>query len=200
MAANLRTFKVVDGADRSYRAHNDLGNSLRLVERYSHKLRYAPGIGRLHWDGVRWRHDDDGTWMRHAKHVVRQMFDEAATITDNDRRKEAAKHAARSGSEPRLRAMLTLAETEPGIIVGADDLDADPFLLNVANGILHLRDNSLRPHDPRLLQTKLAPVRYDPNATHTIVDKVLHDATGGDRQLLEFLQRAIGYSLTGDTS
>ena len=69
---------------------------------------------------------------------------------------------ARSESEPRLKAMLSLAEKEVGVPVAPEELDADPWLLNVANGTLDLRTGELRAHRPEDLLTKLAPVAYDP--------------------------------------
>src|SRR5262249_37121319 len=110
------------------------------------------------------------------------------------------KHAEGSQSEARLRAMVKLAETEPTIAVAAERLDVGPWLLNVQNGTLDLRTGQLRPHRREDLITKLAPVIYQPDARLELWENFLTTATGGDAELAAFLQRAVGYTLTGDTS
>ncbi|MBL8610222.1 MAG: hypothetical protein JNL38_22995, partial [Myxococcales bacterium] len=76
-------------------------------------------------------------------------------------------------------------------------LDADPWLLNVANGTIDLRTGVLRPHDPRDLLTKLADVAYDPAAKCPMWDRFLDRVMGGSVELVDYLARMVGYSLTG---
>ena len=96
-------------------------------------------------------------------------------------------------------AAVWLMAKEPIRSVPAE-LDADPWLLNVSNGTLDLRTGELRPHRREDLITKLAPVEYDPEAKHPIFERVIAHVTGGDEALGRYLQRAFGYTLTGDTS
>src|SRR5206468_7433960 len=110
------------------------------------------------------------------------------------------KHTLSSEQAARLAGMVTLAQSEPEISIAADRFDAQPWLLNVLNGTLDLRTGQLRPHSRTDLLTKCAPVVYDPAARSAVWERFLHDTTGGDAELMAFLQRAIGYSLTGDTS
>ncbi len=96
--------------------------------------------------------------------------------------------------------MIAAARTEEGIAVTPSAFDRDPWLLNVANGTLDLRSGVLRPADRADRLTKLAPVAYDPAARCptwlTFLDRVLD----GKAEVIAFLQRAVGYSLTGDIS
>ena len=96
--------------------------------------------------------------------------------------------------------MLDLTESEPQIPVLPDQLDADPWLLNVVNGTLDLRTGELRPQRRLDLLTKMAPVIYDPGALCPTWEAFLWRIMGGNQDLIDFLQRAIGYSLTGDTT
>jgi len=96
--------------------------------------------------------------------------------------------------------MLTLANSEPGIPVMPSDLDANPWTLNVLNGAINLRTGQLSKPRRQDLITKLAPVIYDPDAQCPLWERFLLEVMGGDQELVSFLQRAIGCTLTGDTS
>lgn len=119
--------------------------------------------------------------------------------------------AARAGNEDAVKALfkaekratrdsiVALAAHEEAIQVAPEDLDRDPWLLNARNGTLELRTGELRPHRRDDLLTKLAPVAFDPKATAPIWDAFLERIFGGNADLISFVQRAAGYSLTGET-
>jgi len=132
--------------------------------------------------------------------AVRGIYSEAARAANEEERKKLAKHAMASEAHIRIRAMIALAESEPGVPVLPDILDADPWLLTVANGTLDLRSGELLAHDPELFSTKLIEVEYDPAADCPSWLRFLDEILSGDDGTIRFLQRAIGYSLTGDTS
>lgn len=178
----------------------DLGMAERLVEDHGADVRFVPGLGWHGWDGQRWRRDDDGAMMRRAKRTARTLRDEAAQIDDPDEAQKVFSFAVRSEQRARLEAMLALAETEAPVIARVEELDADPYLVNLLNGTLDLRTGDLREHRREDLLTKLAPVAYDPDARCPRFLDFLGTALDGDEELVGFLQRAVGYSLTGDTS
>jgi putative DNA primase/helicase len=180
----------------------DLGNARRLVTRHGPDLRFCPPWKQwLVWTGTRWGRDGDGEVMRRAKHTVEQIPEEAAALQGNSELvRQLLQHATGSQSAPRLSAMITLATSEPGIPVVPGVLDADPWLLNVANGTLELRTGQLRAHCREDLLTKVAPVAYDPEALCPRWVAFLEDILQGNSALIAFLQRAVGYALTGDTS
>ncbi len=178
----------------------DLGNARRLVFELSSELRFCHTNGKWYvWDGQRWALDETAEVMRFAKLTALDILTEAAKIEDNDKCKELVKHAMRSQSEPKLRAMLKLAESELGIPVLLEEFDCDPFLLNVKNGTIDLRTGELKPHRRDDLITRIIKVPYDPSATCPVWDRFLFQVLGGSTSLVEFLCRAVGYSLTGDT-
>ncbi|MDP9470657.1 MAG: phage/plasmid primase, P4 family [Chloroflexota bacterium] len=179
----------------------DMGNAERLRRRHGHDLRYCkPWNSWLIWDGQRWAKDDAGHIVRLAKETVRAIYAEAADASDDEARKTIAKHALRSEGEARVRAAISLAESEPGIPTTPDQLDQHRWLLNVRNGTLDLRSGELRAHDRGDLLTQLAPLAYDPDASCPTFLAFLERIMAGNEGLIRFLQRAIGYSLTGDTS
>jgi putative DNA primase/helicase len=107
------------------------------------------------------------------------------------------KWALTSESGPRIREMLFHAQSERGIPITHHDLDRDPWVLNVGNGTLDLRTGTLRPHQRDDLLMKQAPVRYDPQATCPQWMQFLYEVMNKDMELVSYLQRAVGYSLTG---
>lgn len=182
--------------------HNltDLGNAERFAARHGDTLRHVNEWGWLAWDGQRWARDAAGAVMRCAKETVRAMYAEAAHIEDEAARRRLAEHALRCESAARLEAMVKLAESEPQIAARPADFDREPMLINCANGTLDLRTGRLSPHNPADQITRIAGAAYDPAATCPTWESFLDRVLGGSRELIAFVQRAAGYSLTGDTS
>ena len=178
----------------------ELSNALRLVRGHGEGLRYCRAWRRwLFWDGKRWVRDDTGEIERRAADTVRSIYSEAGDAPDADTRVRLARWATKSESRTVIKNMIELASFQAEVAIAPAQLDADAWLLNVSNGILDLRTGVLGPHDPAKLMTKLAPVDYDPAAEaptwSAFLGRILPSV-----DLRVFLQRAIGYSLTGDTS
>lgn len=182
-------------------AHTDLGNARRLVAQHGADLRYCYAWDKwLVWDGCRWRPDDTGEVERRAKQTVAAIYAEAASCADEETRKAIAKWAIRSEAKALITNMIALARSEPGIPVRTSELDADPWSLNLRNGTLDLRSGTLRPHRREDLITKLAPVEWDREAIYPTWITVLDRLMAKDSDLIGFLKRAIGYSLTALTT
>jgi putative DNA primase/helicase len=107
-----------------------------------------------------------------------------------------ARWAGKSEAWNRQRAMLELVQHQRSIVVRVDELDARPWLFNVANGVLDLEHETLRAHDPVDMLTKRSPVVYDPQAKAPRWEEFLERVVPSS-EVREFLQRAAGYSLTG---
>jgi P4 family phage/plasmid primase-like protien len=188
------------GASQPPRGYNltDLGNAERFVRDHGASVRYCYPWGKwLVWAGSRWRRDEAGQVHRLAKETVRSIYREASSAEDEDRRKALAKHAAASESEAKIRAMLELSKSE--LPISPDELDADPWLFNTPNGTVDLRLGTLREHRREDLLTKMAGSEYRPDAAAPEWAAFLERVLPGD-QLRAFVQRAAGYSATGDTS
>lgn len=177
----------------------DLGNAERLVRRHGHQLRHVRAWGWLVWDGKRWLRDTTGEVERLAKATVRSIYAEAKDATNADDREKIAKHAVASERRQLIAAMMALAETELPIAAEAKVFDSNPWLLSAENGTVDLRTGELRQHDPADLLTKCATVRFDAAATAPRFEQFLEEIFAGDRELIAFVQRAVGYSLTGET-
>lgn len=181
-------------------ALTDLGNAERLVRRHGKDLRYCGPLGGWYvWDGKRWGRDETGEVMRRAMDTVRAIYAEAKDAP-SAMRDEVLAWAVRSESKGSLKAMVDLAQSMLEVIVTPGQFDADPWALNVLNGIVDLRTGQLRSHRREDLITKLAGADYDPEASHDRWDAFVDTATGGDEAYARFLQASMGYSITGDIS
>jgi putative DNA primase/helicase len=179
----------------------DIGNAERLVAHYRHDLLYCDTRGGWHtWDGRRYREDSVGKVELLAKNVVRAIFAEVALLDDAYDREEHTRHAFASEKDARIKAMLARARVEEPFARTADELDSDDWVFNVLNGTLDLRTGELRSHRREDRITRLAPVEFDPNARCEDWERFLKEALGDDDELVGWLQRLSGYSLTGDTS
>lgn len=173
----------------------DTGNAERLVFYHGDKLRYCYQLGKWFiWNGKQWKQDTSGGVYRRAKDTVRRIGAEAMQIYDEDERRAMLKWAITSESRSRQKDMIALAESH--LPVAQDQLDIDPWLLNVQNGTLDLMTGELMPHKKEQLLTKICPVEYR-EATSELWDGFLKRVLP-DPEVRSFVQRAVGYSLTGD--
>lgn len=179
---------------------SELGNAERLVARHGKDIRYCHEWNKwLIWTGTHWQIDLTGEVERRAKETIRAIYSEAAEIEDEEKRAALAKHAAKSETNRAISAMVELAKSEPGIPVLSDQLDSDIWLLNCKNGTLDLRTGELRPHNRKDYITRIIPTEYNPYADFEEWAKFLHRIMNDNAELISFLQRAVGYSLTGST-
>ena len=178
----------------------EMGLSELLVHRHGRDLRYCfPWACFLTWDGRRFQRDRTGEARRRAKETIRSVYAIAAKTEDDKQRRGLLDWIKPFEKANKVAAILTLAEVEPGIPIVPEEMDADPFLFNVANGTVDLRTGRLKPHDRADALTKLAPVWHDEAATCptflAFLERVLPDA-----EVRDFLRRFVGYCLTGNTS
>lgn len=187
--------------ERGFRC-TDLGNAERLVALHGADLRYGSDVGWLSYDEHRgqWLRDPEGLQaQRRAQLTVREIRRDAAAEQDPERRAELARWAQESERSARIAAMCVQARSAPRLAVHAGDLDANPYLLNVRNGTIDLRNGLLGPHRREELHTRLSPVHYNPDATCPTWLAFLDRIMDGRADLIAFLQRAVGYALTGLT-
>lgn len=116
-----------------------------------------------------------------------------------DRKTQIQKWAMKSQEQPRLKAMLSLAESEPGMVATPEQFDTDPLLFNAANCTIDLRTGQARPHDPADMLTKCAGADYDPAAPCPTWLSALRVWMANDDKMIAYLKRACGLTLTGLT-
>lgn len=191
---------------------NDLGNAHRLHRLFGDDLCYVSRLGWYIWDKRRWHEDHTGEVHRRIHRMARaieglavELFAEASKATAEDERKRLQNEAQmylswarKSQSEARIRACAEVARTLEEIAITSEVLDTDPLLLTTLGGTLEGKGLQLREHRREDRITKLANASCDRNAKAPTWDSFL-DRILPDRAVRDFLQRAIGYSLTGET-
>jgi putative DNA primase/helicase len=126
----------------------------------------------------------------------RRVTADALAEPDEDPRRAMLRDARRAESAHAVAGSLTLAATEPEMAVSPDQLDADPYLLNCANGTLDLHTMELREHDPAHLLTKVTRAAWRPDAASPEWDAFLATVQP-DQAMRGYLGRVTGLSLEG---
>jgi putative DNA primase/helicase len=179
----------------------DIGNAKRFIARYRGTVLYCESWGQwLVWDTMRWTKDERLEVFARASDMIRSLYAIAKKITDEDERKAFLSHLMKSESHRSIHAMVTMAKSDRTVARHPDDFDCDPWLCTVKNGTLDLRTGRLRPHEQKDMITKLAPVAHDPEARCPNWLKFLDMIMLGRQNLVDFLKRALGSSLTGITN
>lgn len=179
----------------------DMGNAERFIDHCGQDISYCHAWKTwLIWDGSRWQVDDTGAVERFAKDTVRKIPLEAALAPSDKKRKAVLKHAQRSESAARLAAMIRLAMSDETVVTKPDEFDNNPMFLNAPNVVIDLLAWKSGKHNRAHKLMKQVIPQYDQNATCPAWDAFLHKIMGGNENLIRFLQRAVGYSITGQTS
>lgn len=181
----------------------EAANAGRLACRYRDEIRWCDPWGKwLLWDGKRWKMDDSKRIDGFAKTVAFSLWETVTDLADDADADEKTinamwRFAAASNQANAIRNMVTLARSDVAIL--PDALDRDPWALNVDNGTLDLRTGKLFPHAQTDWITKLSPVAFDPQAQCPVWQEFLRVITDDNVALAWYLQRLVGYCLTGST-
>ena len=180
---------------------NDAGRAEQFVDNHARDIRYVPAWDRwLIWCGHYWRPDADGAITRLAVSHSHQLIRAAAEISDHGVRAAAVKDALRMGDAQRIGRMLEIARCDARVVARHDQLDADPFLLGVQNGVVELRTGIFREGRREDLITKRAGTDYVEAAQCPRWLNFLGEVLAGDPLLISYVQCLVGYTLTGDVS
>jgi len=197
------------------RPFTDTGNAERLVDRHGHEIRYCHPWKKWHtWRDIQWTIDDVGDVAARIKDTLRAARQSAMNRLRSiptppaDSPKDHPDRLARAEIQDELKflaasessrsraSMESLARSETGVPILIDAMNRDPWLLNVLNGTIDLRTGEIRDHSPADLITRCAPVVFDRDAKCPMWRRVLERCVP-DLEVQQFLQRAIGYALSG---
>lgn len=189
---------------------NDNDNANKLISDHGSDIMYVPQIGWYTWNNKYWRFDvDDASTSMKAIDSMQDLKNQALELmkitTDTTLYKELnvqQNWANLSMNNGKLESMVDLAKKKDAVRV--DPMLLDPpeskWLLNCANGTLDMLTGKLKPHDRKDRMTKIVPCKYDPDATCPFWLQTLDLAFDGNTELISFMQRALGYTLSGSVS
>lgn len=198
--------QIVDNAVRLYGEQlsirlTDMGNGKKLAELHGDKMRYVfDQKCWLIWNGVYWEVAPEEKIFALAKDVPNALAREAERLPTGSTKKELARFAQRSESLAKLKAMIELVKSEPGVGVSTSMLDQHKYVLPVQNGTINLRNGKFSLPDRDLLLTQIAGASYDPTAKAPRWEAFLLQIMAGDIALVNYIKRMIGYVLTASTA
>ncbi|MFI8492197.1 phage/plasmid primase, P4 family [Peribacillus butanolivorans] len=180
----------------------ELGNAERIVYYHGDNIRYCNELEWLIWNGKQWQEDSKRNIEALAVKTLRGLYQESKTEEDRYRAKQLNDWAKKC--EKRAIRINSILDVRPMVSIKKKDLDAHKFLFNCNNGVIDLKTGELSPHDRDLLFTKISPIEYKkdakcPNWIGFLESIFLTPEGKPDHELIEFLQKAIGYSFTGVT-
>ena len=151
------------------------------------------------YDGTVWQPDENALAVAElAKNLADQLYTFALSIKDEDTRNRYIKRVQKLQLRKNRKTMVEDAKSV--YPVRMELFDSNKYLFNCENGTLDLNTLSFRPHDPGDYITKISPITYDPEATCPRWDQFVDEVMQGKATVGRYLQKAVGYSLTGDTS
>lgn len=180
----------------------DTGNAHRLQDKFGSIIRYSYNRKKwFFWTGKVWHIDDSGEIKKLADIICEDIKREAFQEQDEKTQMDLLKWANKTSSSKGKEAMIKECQHLSGIPVGQDDLDAYADYINCRNGIINLRNGELLPHDSSFMMSKICGTDYDQSGKEPkLWLKFLDDVTNGNKELQEYIQRSVGYSLTGNNS
>jgi P4 family phage/plasmid primase-like protien len=203
-ATLLQNVPGVDARDgiNGGRALSEGGNAGRLYDLHADDLRYCPEAGAwLHWEGGCWLWDVDGSKVRTLAGALRdQIYQEgAANIAQAH---YYIKWARTSYTERVIKNTVSMLSDNQRLRVPVDYIDGDAFLLGIdgCRKVVDLRTGSVRAARQADMVTKCAGVDAVGDAAKAVVwAKFLDDVFLGDQEMIGWLQRLMGYMLSGST-
>ena len=180
----------------------DTTNAERLLNEHGKDIRYFPAWKKwLVWNGKRWE-IDEGAAMVQTKglQTIRNIYSELIKTNDYRERNEIENYVKTCESTKRRETLIRNAQWIKELHVTSDDLDPSPWLLNVQNGVIDMKNGKFRGHRQEDMMTKIANVDYDSNADCPLWKQFIREIMDYNPDLITFLQTAAGWALTGDIS
>lgn len=186
---------------------DDVGAATRMADMFGPVLRYCyPEHSFYYFDSRRWVRDNTGAVYRMADDTATAIREDAEAYVDafgvnrdpEECRKEYMKFVKRCRSNNARKAIVN--ELQSRVSVLPAEFDAHKDLLNTPSGVVNLRTGELSPHDPTLMITRVTVAEYTNKTDCPRWEQFLDDIFGGDQQLIRYVQKAIGYSITASDS
>jgi len=180
---------------------NDGGNGERLRDMFFEVLRYDHNVGKWFiWNGQKWELDEKQQVIKFAEDAAQKIKDQIDLYDDNKKKSAFRKWYNHSQNNNGLRAALDNASSKSPIASISDEFDKELTLFNFKNGCIHTKTFEIFKHIDvkNKMITKISPVVYDPKAKCELWLKFLNEIFCNDQELIKYVQKAVGYTLTGE--
>ena len=179
----------------------DLTNTLYFLRAYEDSIRYCITWDKfLVWNGTNWEIDARGFVQERIPILIHQMYRIMRFINDRILKADFEKHLIKSESFRRIQAIVGLLKMQPSIKVIEKELDTDNYLFNVEGLTLNLKTGKAKEPNIKNLITKKSRFIYEKDAECPTWNLFLMQIFNKDLQLIRFIQKAMGYALSGDVS
>ena len=178
-----------------------IGNARMFVDYYNQIILMNDTRGCWYiYDGRVWRPDNHNLRISEmAKDFHDKLMVFANSITSEDTRNRFLKRVDMLDQKKFRDIMIKDAGNNTDIAVRMEAFDREKFIFNCHNGTINLKTMEFRPHSPADRLTKLTEVDYDPSATCPRWDSFMEEVFEGDADRIRYLQKCIGYAMSGDT-
>lgn len=178
---------------------NDTGNAHRFIEKFGDKIRYNVDNNKwMIYNGKYWQYDVYNNIKNFAELMIEDMKQQALVVQNEEQRQMLLKNVKRALSSSGKQAFLFEANHLPGIPCTNNDFDKDAFLFNCEDGVINLKTGELIPHDKSLMISKISPIKYSKKNPEKFI-KFVNEIFNNDAELIKYMQKILGYALTGST-
>jgi len=181
---------------------SDTGNAQKFADKYTGLVRYSfTNKVWFYWNGKYWCEDETGEIKKLADECISDMKKQAFDVDSEEDQEKLLKWALKTAfSKPKTN-MIIEAQHLEGIAAKIGEFNSQDDLINCDNGVINLRNGEIISHAPELMMSKVSYAAYD-NQSKKRPERwlqFLDEITDGDKDLQYFLQKAVGYSLSGST-
>ena len=196
-ARDLKANKYVSGEMQ----FTDITNCDYFLKAYGDTIRYCSKWDKfLLWNGTCWEIDGEDMVSTMYRDFIHQLYRVLRVINDVNLQYAFEKHLMKSENFRRIIAVLGIMKMTESIRIKSDEMDLDNYLFNAEKLTLNLKTGECLEPDKNNLITKKSNFIYDKNAKCPTWEMFLMQIFNNDLDLIHFVQKAVGYSLSGDTS
>jgi putative DNA primase/helicase len=195
----LQKVKKLNPALSTRYTWDDTGSGRLFADIFKGMARFVPERDKWFvYDGIRWKADvGNMKTMELAKKLGDVLTRYAGTITEENQRTAYKKYCKRW--QARGARGTYLSDAESVYPISMSEFDKDIYLLNCQNVTVDVRTGEVHDHNSEDKLTRLADVEYDAKAQSLRFSSFVDEVMSGDKDKLTFLQKSLGYGLTGDT-
>ena len=180
---------------------DDTGNVDRVFMRFGEVILFNPNSGKFYvWNKKVWQIDETRQVKKMCEKVMQEyrLAAEPYRHCGDEHLQECFHHSKNSCNNGRLNALVEMLKHRTAKV--SEDLDTHLHLLNAKNGVISLHNGYLQPHDKDLYMTQYVDTDYVPNAhIGSLFEAFVNSICGGDLELVGYLQKVLGYAITGET-